>query len=190
MADEIPRHLSGYGTDEVQLKRKIPDYDDPGPDDYIPIQVDEQGRRLIDGEPYDFWIEQNADRVDDISDILYRFENNQIDDDRRPFDFKQHAQQAASKAFEDNEGTYRDTGLTSYNETRHPGEAPGGGTLIRASATPFYEYEYDPKAFRLAEMDTKRSEREYEEGLARKEAERTRKGKQDPAPTLGPSMTE
>ena len=136
MADEIPRHLSGYGTDEVQLKRKIPDYDDPGPDDYIPIQVDEQGRRLIDGEPYDFWIEQNADRVDDISDILYRFENNQIDDDRRPFDFKQHAQQAASKAFEDNEGTYRDTGLTSYNETRHPGEAPGGGTLIRASATP------------------------------------------------------
>ena len=90
----------------------------------------------------------------------------------------------------DDEGTYRDTGLTSYNETRHPGEAPGGGTLIRASATPFYEYEYDPEALRQAKRDTRQSEIDYKKELARKEAERPRRGRQDPNPTLGPSMTE
>ena len=235
MADEIPRHLSGYGTDEVQLKRKIPTFP----------TLTESGVTLVHERDFAIWLHNNPHErppnwtPSDESRAMMLFENlspqQQADLGPRPYDrladmlgdggilgaagddefgmeddaarykgyvddylsemspytqSQQRTQAAARTALADNEGTLRDTGLTSYHETRHPGEAPGGGTLIRASATPFYEYEYDPKAFRQAEMDTKRSEREYEEGLARKEAERTRKGKQDPAPTLGPSMTE
>lgn len=220
------------------MANEIPDYDDPDPeayyttalpgvrfigfspeqqaelgprDDRIMLQVDEEGRRYVEGEPYPAYIEENQDRPDALAVISDRFESNDVDVDSRviPGSFERFArlaQEAAtmavrkqrlafeqsleSKPFEDNEGAYKDTGLTSYNETRRPAEAPGGGTLIRASGAPFNEYEYSPAALRQAEADTKRSEREYEEGLARKEAERTRGGRQDPAPTLGPSMTE
>ena len=91
---------------------------------------------------------------------------------------KKRTSHAARKALatSDKEGRFVDTGLTSYREGRR-------GDTIYASAEPFQEYKYDPAALRQAEMDTKRDKLQYE-------AERTRKGKQDPAPTLGPSMAE
>ena len=158
-----------HGTDEVEMEREI---------SRLLPHVRERFGPVVDQVPLDLSSELSPMSPEETSlpDTPYQ-------------QSRQRTLAAAGKALSrDDEGTYRDTGLTSYHETRHPGEAPGGGTLIRASATPFYEYEYDPKAFRQAEMDTKRSEREYEEGLARKEAERTRRGRQDPNPTLGPTF--
>lgn len=153
MFEELARPIA------LRKEGEIPDYDDPPPPpEYM---EDDEGRAYLDGEPLEYWLEENPNHpaADFFSDH-----------------FKNLAQTAARKAFDDNEGTYKDTGDFTYREAKR-------GNTIHASAEPRWDYEYNPAALRQAEMDTKRDKRQYE-------AERTRKGQQDPAPTLGPSMTE
>tara|TARA_R100001510_G_C7651638_1_gene209353 strand:+ start:1238 stop:1822 length:585 start_codon:yes stop_codon:yes gene_type:complete len=112
---------------------------------------------------------------DDISDIL----------DRVQFTEKAHdaARVALAPNQRDDEGAFVDKGESSHRETRR-------GNTIYASSEPRWDYEYDPEALRRAKRDTRQSEIDYNKELARKEAESIRRGRQDPNPTLGPSMTE
>ena len=198
------------------MPKVIPDYDDPAPPPLpagdFPVLMDGMVQR-VDPAAFNQWLKANPHERPPGWNIAYELgtaeryerlseeERAEFYDGHSPHDVHAYGHKlikalptkidaspyAASKgrtshaarkalATSDKEGKFTDTGLTSYREGRR-------GDTIHASAEPFQEYEYNPAALRQAEMDTKRDKRQYE-------AERTRKGQQDPAPTLGPSMTE
>ncbi len=150
---------------------------------------------MLDDQGYDFSPEGAEARQQRANELL----NQTIDELGTDEFIREHFQPAFPDEEDDRLFSHDDVRerLTAYQQSQNRthdaarkavGSSSPQGYIVHPDG--YTEYFEDPEVTAQAKKDTEESERQYLKEQRQKQKEAERRGRQDPASTLGPSMTE